>query len=131
MNWLGAVGKNGYGRITIDGKSFEVHRVAYNVFVGQFDLWQHIRHTCDNKLCINPEHLLAGSHLDNMRDKADRGRARPQHGIGNYRAKLSSEDVAVIRNMAGRAKQSEIAERFGIGQPHVSDIINGKRRSRG
>jgi hypothetical protein len=34
-----------------------------------------VRHTCDVKACVNPAHLVVGTHAENMRDKAERGRA--------------------------------------------------------
>ena len=54
-----------------------------------------IRHKCDNTRCVNPEHLEAGSHQDNMDDKVARG--RQYKGAAHHSARLTDEDVARIR----------------------------------
>lgn len=81
--WLGCVKPNGYGRITIDGKQYHVHRVALSAFVG-IDAPPDIDvcHECDFRRCINPDHLFLGTRLDNMLDAKAKGRLSvgPAHG---------------------------------------------------
>ena len=84
--WTKSVGKHGYGQqtLTIPGvkkKVFLAHRVAWAVANG-IDPWsltpdQIIRHTCDNPICVNPEHLLLGTQSDNMQDMVTRNRRAP------------------------------------------------------
>ena len=53
--WIGAVSNNGYGRVGIRGKSYQVHRLLYSMCKGQpKDV---VHHLCTNKLCVKPSHL--------------------------------------------------------------------------
>lgn len=77
--WQGHTNKQGYGRIKWGGKrSMTTHRLAFAVAndlnVNDLPPSVVIRHTCDNPPCVNPDHLLAGTHADNCRDKIERGR---------------------------------------------------------
>ena len=70
----------GYGRITVtvDGKSKRVyaHRYAYEQAYGAIPEGLCVCHSCDTPSCINPEHLFLGTHADNMRDMAQKKRAK-------------------------------------------------------
>lgn len=83
-------------------------------------------HRCDNKQCCNPDHIIAGTHAENMADAAKKGLMHPgsQHGM----AKLMEAQVLEIRALwkSGEWRQREIAERFGISASSVSTIINRK-----
>ena len=78
--WLGVVRNSGYGLIgvgsDVDGTRTmkSVHRVAYEEFVGEIPTGLYVLHRCDNKLCVNPEHLFVGTQADNMRDMHIKGR---------------------------------------------------------
>ncbi|AFU62949.2 endonuclease [Pseudomonas phage UFV-P2] len=70
--WKGAV-KRGYPRVGINGNSnARLHRYIFEVVNGE--LPEVVRHTCDNPLCINPQHLIAGTQYDNVQDRNDRDR---------------------------------------------------------
>jgi hypothetical protein len=53
------------------------HRVAWEIYCGEIPNNLHVLHTCDNPLCVKPDHLWLGTQADNMRDKALKGRQRP------------------------------------------------------
>lgn len=82
--WLGATRGNGplqYGKIDKDRKVTSAHHVAFELQNGPLpDLSDTdyrgtcVRHTCDFSLCMNGRHLIPGTHLQNMRDKAERNR---------------------------------------------------------
>jgi hypothetical protein len=73
--WLGALTRDGYGDVHINGRRIRPHRVALEVRVGRLleGLWA--LHTCDNRWCINPDHLYAGTVQDNTDDRVRRGRS--------------------------------------------------------
>ena len=74
------------------------------------------RHTCDNPLCCNPAHILAGTHADNAHDRTERGRQR-----GNER--INEKDVQIIRVLRSIGLNNrEIGKRYGIGLEAVSRI---------
>lgn len=69
-------GKGAYGMVVVYGKTFMAHRVSWWAFRGAIPPPEIIiRHTCDAPLCVNPEHLLMGTHKDNRKDAMERGRA--------------------------------------------------------
>lgn len=76
--WLGSKNKFGYGAImrTVDGVSrlIGAHRFAYLTWRGEIPDGIDVLHTCDNRCCINPDHLWLGTHGDNMRDMVAKGR---------------------------------------------------------
>ncbi len=57
----------GYPRIPHDGKKLSAHRTAYEVWVGPIPDGHEVDHTCHNKLCINPAHLEAVTHSENLK----------------------------------------------------------------
>lgn len=66
--------KSGYISIKyINGKSLNAHRVSYYIFKDQEIANQHICHTCDNKYCVNPDHLFKGSASENHKDRSLKG----------------------------------------------------------
>lgn len=72
-NWIGGKSNTGYGSFFINGKSIGAHRASYLIFKGSiYDLW--VLHTCDNKRCVNPNHLYLGDHTQNTKDAVDRNR---------------------------------------------------------
>lgn len=75
--WHGSSGKRGYGFISLGTKaSISAHRYSYFVKHGHLPADKLIRHSCDNPRCVNPNHLEAGTHLDNSRDFFSRGHQR-------------------------------------------------------
>lgn len=119
--WLQSVDRNGYGRTFWDGRCTQAHRIAWQIINGPIPKGIQILHTCDNSSCVNPTHLYAGSHRDNMNDMVRRSRL--PRGIRHHRARLSEADVKEIRASAAGSSQSAIAKRFGITQSHVRKIV--------
>ena len=76
--WLGVVFGSGHGRVVINengvNRETGAHRLSWEVHKGAIPEGKHVLHTCDVPCCINPAHLYIGTHQDNMRDKAHRGR---------------------------------------------------------
>lgn len=82
-------------------------------------------HTCDNKHCVNPNHLWVGSNMDNSRDMVKKG--RKEKGADVYGAKLTDKKVRKIRKQYAKGKTPrEIAPKYGICPDNVLCIVSGK-----
>lgn len=75
--WVGAIGRDGYGGFGIGGKRHAAHRVSYELYTGEIPQGLEIDHLCSNKKCVNPSHLEAVTHGENIRRHIQRfGRFR-------------------------------------------------------
>ena len=74
--WQGGIDGAGYGMFWDGEKNIRVHRFMWELFVGPIPEGKHILHKCDTPACCNRRHLFMGTHLDNMKDKAVKGRAK-------------------------------------------------------
>jgi hypothetical protein len=118
--WTGGCNSSGYGRIFVGGngrRQVEAHRVAYFLASGAWPA-NEAMHRCDNPPCVRADHIVDGTHADNMRDCASKGR-RPS-GMTHYLAKITDDDVRAIR--ASTEAQSVLASRYGIAQSAISRI---------
>lgn len=88
-----------------------------------------IRHTCDNRRCVNPKHLLIGSQQDNIQDMVDRNRL--PKGYKHRRTVLTVEQVDyIIKNYVSGCKvngATALGRRFGVNYCTVVRIANGTR----
>ena len=73
----GLRGKTGYGAFKMCGKVIDSHRVSYMIHKGEIPNGMYVCHTCDNRRCVNPEHLFLGTAKDNWIDGVRKGRIRP------------------------------------------------------
>ena len=78
--WNRYVGRNGYGQVAVSHKTSMPHRVMYQAHNGEIPKGLVVMHACDNRLCVNPDHLSLGTQGDNVRDCVAKGRARGQFG---------------------------------------------------
>lgn len=128
--WNGHLDPDGYGVVSRDCRPYRAHRLSYEVHIGPIPEGRVICHTCDNRKCINPDHLFHGTSRDNTYDALAKDRlARDEkHGM----CKISSNDVLKIRDLyaTGRYTQRQLAGQYGISQSQVSNITRGVARRR-
>lgn len=115
--WAAAwTAKTGYGKFTICGDDVDSHRASYIIHKGKIPKGMVIMHTCDNKLCVNPDHLVMGTQADNIRDAVSKGR-NPK-GSSSGLSKVTEVQVMAMRD-AYRAGHSvkNIANYFKLKTP--------------
>jgi hypothetical protein len=109
----------GYGQFYFQGGPKRAHRVSYILHHGPIPEGLHILHSCNNRYCVNPEHLRAGTREENMADMAMAG--------NHYGQILSAQNVHDIRRLLnqGVLNQNAIAYMFGVSRSAISLISSG------
>jgi len=115
--WTGSVNASGYGVFNM-WISERAHRLSYFLHRGNIPTGMCVCHTCDNRKCVNPDHLFLGTRNDNNKDAARKGR------MGR---KLTLQDAEEVKRLYANGKrQSDIAIQFGISKTMVSLICAGR-----
>jgi len=115
-NWTAAT-CCGYGYFWIIDKQYRAHRISWILSNGPIPDGLDVLHKCDNRKCVNPDHLYLGTAVENHRDVFLRGK------LPN--SKLTKEQVLSIRQ--DPRLQREIAKEYGIVPSSVSEIKSHKR----
>jgi hypothetical protein len=132
--------KNGYGVFYFNGSMTPAHRIAYQLTYGPIPAGFEVCHRCDVGGCQRPDHLFLGTHGDNMRDMAQKGRSasgdrshsrlhpeRLCRGTDRADHKLTEDDVRAIRiGRANGVPYSALAARFGVSQGTIVSAATRK-----
>jgi hypothetical protein len=130
--WQGAL-NGGYGWVHTSVGPRTAQRVAAYLSDLLDDLTNplHVLHKCDNPKCCNPSHLFLGTNQSNVNDRTAKGRGRGGSlpGQKNGASKLTDLQIYQIRDMyqTGDFSQSQLSQKFGVRQPHISRIVNRVR----
>jgi hypothetical protein len=122
--WLGGKDEKGYGRskLWLD-KPARAHRIMWELVTGmQPEKRQELLHSCDNRWCVNPQHLSAGTHAENMQQMVERGRSA--RGETNN-SKLTEAQVLEIRD--NPASTRKIALEHGVAHSVIWRIKAGQK----
>jgi hypothetical protein len=103
------------------------HRITYSLYKGMVNTGLVVRHSCDNPPCVNPKHLLLGTHADNMLDKVLRGRA--PKGDSHSRSIITEQETEEIKQLISQGVfQRIIAAQYGVSRSLICEIKRGKVR---
>lgn len=121
IEFAGYLLPSGYGQKWFRGRKWRAHRVAWVLANGEIPDGMCVCHRCDNRACVNPDHLFLGTKADNSRDMVRKGRQTKGQDI--VKSKITESQVLAIR--ADPRTQCEIAADYGVHRTLVSHI---KRR---
>lgn len=128
-NWLGAKKSNGYGQINAIQKYMMAHRVSWILNNGPIPAGSNVLHKCDNRLCVNPDHLFLGTQRDNLLDALKKGRVtryHPRYGEDNGISKLTVKKVHEMRRLNSLGMPfRELAKMFFVSKTAATNACKG------
>lgn len=129
--WTGAKNSSGYGSFVLSSdhsgkhrKMVIAHRFAWELENGAIPEGLCVLHKCDNRLCVNVEHLFLGTRDDNNKDRAAKGRSADTHGERHHRAKLTDQQAAEA--LLSSESTSQAAMRLKVSYHTIHKLRKGK-----
>ena len=127
--WPGRFGTHGYG---VYGRNSLAHRLAWRLSRGSDPARGYvIRHRCDNRRCIRPQHLRLGTQRENVGDMWRNGRANFQnghrpHGPAHHKYRRSPEFLRQVEVLAEAGlQQAAIGRLLGVSQTTIWKTLRG------
>ena len=148
--WTGHVSSEGYGRFYLGRKTrIAAHRLSYEIVHGAAPSTLVVCHVCDNRPCVNPQHLFLGTQADNVEDCVRKGRhgsvlkpwrvptgdrngarthPETRQGENNAKSRLTEVQVIEIRRLGSEGVPSNVLGRmFDIPTAYARAIVRGLR----
>lgn len=122
--WLKGLEGSGYPALKFGVCNLHGNRASWMAFYGYIPKGLCVLHKCDNRTCVNPDHLFLGTKSENTIDMIKKGRANRPSGERHHASKLTSQDVIAIR--ASSLGCGKLSRQYGVGKSAIRDIINGK-----
>ena len=128
VEWPRGIGSAGYGKLCFNYRDYNAHRVSYQIHKGEIPDGMMVLHdpeVCNNRKCVNPDHLRLGTAAENQHDRRIAGTDnRGERAAG---ARLNADSVREIRRLREQGMiESDIAKRFGVHRTTVNLILNRK-----
>lgn len=123
-NWTAYLHHKGYGRFHFRKRITGAHQVSYLLFRGPIPKGLCVCHKCDNRRCVNPEHLFLGTNADNQED-ASRKKRMP-HGQGHWKVSISDAMALQIKDLIREGVQPlAISQQLAVPYYTVMNIKQG------
>lgn len=127
IKWHGSYFPSGYGQKWFRRRNQLAHRVAWTTERGEIPEGMNVLHKCDNRWCVNTNHLFLGSLSDNAKDREAKGRGRDSRGSKNGSHKITEQTAVRIKKLSGVISGRSIAMALGISVQEVCNIMNKNR----
>lgn len=139
--WNGGKFNTGYGAFKLRRKQYRAHRLSFEIHKHVLEPNELACHHCDNRVCVNPDHLFKGTQKENLEDAVRKGRmmSGDRHTSRTCRAsrprgekhkchKITSEQVLLIREMyaSGNFTLRKLGLEFGITATAILFIVKRK-----
>ena len=130
--WTGSRSNN-YGQMSIKCKTVKAHRISWEIHNGPIPHIDGVDyrgtcvcHKCDNRGCVNPDHLFIATNAENLKDRDRKG--RQSRGEDHCCAVLTKNQVIIIRKWYsyGDIGQRPLAKYFSVSRRTISAIVHRK-----
>lgn len=138
--WAASLNNGGYGQISLDGRPYLAHRMAYEALHGLLDAGVVLDHRCCLRECVNPAHLEPMSSGENSRrglagkrnnaSKTTCPKGHPYEGENLIVVQFTKPDGRLYRGRQCRACQTEAHRRYGYNRRRAAGMIEGHRGPR-
>lgn len=120
----------GYSSMQYNNKRFLIHRLSYILYIGDIPKGLLVCHKCNNKRCINPDHLYAATQSQNVKDAYKDGLINYRRGENHHYTKLSDKEVIEIRKLykLGGTSHRKLGKLFNVSGCTIGKIINNLSR---
>ena len=129
--WTYAIHKVGYGALSNKFGGGYAHRAMWEAAFGEIPTGLYVLHKCDNRKCINPDHLFLGTHLDNIRDMQQKGRQRGGSlpGESNPNHKFSDQQITcILFDINNGMRKCDIERKYKMSERTFYRIARGQRK---
>lgn len=130
-HWLGDTNKaGGYGAFYTDNKRILAHRYMWELVHDQLAPPDKvIMHSCDNTICVNPDHLKLGTQVENIIDMVSKDRHYVPKGTASPISKVTADLLFQARRLRRCGMNTpQIADKLGLGVSTIGHMLTTNSR---